>query len=45
MAKKPMGYAKMEKALGKKDVEKGLKEGSKKDVMKDVKLMKSMKKK
>ena len=38
-------YGKMEKMLGKKDVEKGMKEGSKKDMAKDVKLMKAMKKK
>lgn len=46
--KKGMGgaYGKMEKMLGKKDVEKkGMKEGSKSDMKKDIGMMMSMMKK
>lgn len=38
-AKKPAGYAKMEKMIEKKDKEMGMKEGSKKDLKKDVGMM------
>lgn len=37
------GYGKMEKMLGKKDVEKGMKEGSKKDMKKDITIMMGVK--
>lgn len=40
---KKAAYGKMEKMIEKKDKERGMKEGSKMDLKKDVKIMKSMK--